>query len=40
MELFHLPAYAPELNPDELLNQDVHTHVARSRATAYPTSSR
>ncbi len=23
--------YAPELNPDELLNQDVHTHVAKRR---------
>ncbi len=31
MELFYLPPYAPELNPDELLNQDVHTHVARRR---------
>lgn len=30
-ELFYLPPYAPELNPDELLNQDVHTHVARHR---------
>ncbi|MDQ6804146.1 MAG: IS630 family transposase [Actinomycetota bacterium] len=31
MELFFLPPYAPELNPDELLNQDVHAHVARRR---------
>jgi len=31
LELFYLPPYAPELNPDELLNQDVHTHVARHR---------
>jgi len=31
LELFFLPPYAPELNPDELLNQDVHTHVARRR---------
>jgi transposase len=31
LELHFLPPYAPELNPDELLNQDVHTHVARQR---------
>lgn len=34
IELFCLPQYAPEspeLNPDELLNQDVHLHVARQR---------
>jgi transposase len=31
IELFFLPPYAPELNPDELLNQDVHAHVARRR---------
>jgi transposase len=31
MELFFLPPYAPELNPDELLHQDVHAHVARRR---------
>ncbi len=31
LELFYLPPYAPELNPDELLNQDVHAHVARKR---------
>ena len=31
MELFFLPPYAPELNPTELLNNDVHAHVARRR---------
>jgi transposase len=31
LEMFFLPPYAPELNPTELLNQDVHTHVARRR---------
>jgi transposase len=31
LELFFLPPYAPELNPTELLNQDVHSHVARRR---------
>jgi transposase len=31
LQLFFLPPYAPELNPDELLNQDVHAHVARRR---------
>jgi transposase len=31
MEIFFLPPYAPELNPTELLNQDVHSHVARHR---------
>jgi len=31
-ELFYLPAYSPELNPDELLNQDVKTNaVGRER---------
>ena len=29
IELFCLPAYSPELNPDELLNQDVKTNVSR-----------
>jgi transposase len=29
IELFFLPPYAPELNPDEYLNNDVHAHVAR-----------
>jgi transposase len=31
MQIFFLPPYAPELNPTELLNQDVHSHVARQR---------
>jgi transposase len=31
LELFFLPPYAPELNPDEYLNNDVHAHVARQR---------
>ncbi len=31
LELFYLPPYAPELNPDEYLNNDVHAHVARRR---------
>lgn len=31
LELFFLPAYAPEHNPDEYLNNDVHGHVARQR---------
>jgi len=31
LRIFFLPPYAPELNPDELLNQDVHAHVARRR---------
>lgn len=31
LELFFIPPYAPELNPVELLNQDVHSHVARRR---------
>ena len=31
MELFTLPAYSPELNPDELLNQDVKTNAVRKR---------
>lgn len=33
IELFFLPAYSPELNPDELLNQDVKSNaVGRKRA--------
>ncbi len=33
IELFYLPAYSPELNPDELLNQDVKSNaVGRKRA--------
>lgn len=32
MRLFHLPTYSPELNPDELLNQDVKVNaVGRAR---------
>lgn len=31
LQLFFLPPYAPELNPDEYLNNDVHAHVARRR---------
>jgi transposase len=31
LELFFLPPYAPEVNPDEYLNNDVHAHVARRR---------
>lgn len=29
IEVFYLPSYSPELNPDELLNQDVKTNVSR-----------
>ena len=33
IEMFLLPGYSPELNPDELLNQDVKTNaVGRQRA--------
>src|SRR6202044_381689 len=33
IEIFYLPAYSPELNPDELLNQDVKSNaVGRKRA--------
>jgi transposase len=31
LELCFLPPYAPEHNPDEYLNNDVHAHVARRR---------
>jgi transposase len=31
LQLFFLPPYAPEVNPDEYLNNDVHGHVARRR---------
>jgi transposase len=31
LEIFYLPPYAPEHNPDEYLNNDVHAHVARQR---------
>ena len=29
IELFYLPPYAPELNPDELLNRDLKTELRR-----------
>ncbi len=29
IEVFYLPSYSPQLNPDELLNQDVKTNVSR-----------
>jgi len=29
--LFFLPGYSPELNPDELLNQDIKSHAGRQR---------
>lgn len=32
IEMFFLPGYSPQLNPDELLNQDVKSHVGRRRA--------
>jgi transposase len=31
IRLFYLPAYSPELNPDELLNQDLKSNALRSR---------
>ena len=31
INLFLLPAYSPELNPDELLNQDVKTNAVRKK---------
>ena len=34
IELFLLPAYSPELNPDELLNQDVKTNAVRKKRAA------
>lgn len=34
ISLFILPAYSPELNPDELLNQDVKTNAVRKRRAA------
>lgn len=34
IELFTLPSYSPELNPDELLNQDVKTNAVRKRRAA------
>jgi hypothetical protein len=33
MEMFFLPAYSPDLNPDEMLNQDIKANaVGRKRA--------
>ena len=33
IEIFYLPSYSPEMNPDELLNQDVKSNaVGRKRA--------
>lgn len=32
IELFYLPAYTPERNPDEYLNQDVKTSISNKRA--------
>jgi transposase len=34
IRLFLLPAYSPELNPDELLNQDVKTNAVRKKRAA------
>jgi transposase len=34
IQLFHLPAYSPELNPDEMLNQDVKTNAVRRKPSA------
>jgi transposase len=34
INLFVLPAYSPELNPDELLNQDVKTNAVRKKRAA------
>lgn len=31
IQLFHLPPYSPELNPDEMLNQDVKTNAVRRK---------
>ncbi|PSO80050.1 MAG: hypothetical protein BRC44_07100 [Cyanobacteria bacterium QS_4_48_99] len=31
LELFYLPPYSPERNPDEYLNQDIKAHVRRQR---------
>ena len=36
IELFFLPGYSPQLNPDELLNQDVKSHMGRRRAKNQP----
>ncbi|PSO60465.1 MAG: hypothetical protein BRC57_15400 [Cyanobacteria bacterium QS_8_48_54] len=31
LELFYLPPYSPERNPDEYLNQDIKAHVKRQK---------
>ncbi|PSO99482.1 MAG: hypothetical protein BRC53_02805 [Cyanobacteria bacterium SW_6_48_11] len=31
IELFYLPPYSPERNPDEYLNQEIKAHVRRQR---------
>jgi len=31
LEIFYLPPYSPELNPDEYLNQDIKTNTVRSK---------
>ena len=31
IEVFHLPPYSPELNPDELLNQELKSNVFREK---------
>jgi len=36
IQVFYLPGYSPQLNPDELLNQDVKTNCGRSKASARP----
>jgi transposase len=36
MEIFYLPSYSPELNPDEMLNQDVKTNVSRHNRPTDP----
>jgi transposase len=40
IEVFYLPSYSPELNPDELLNADLKQHVTKAappRTKAAPT---
>jgi transposase len=37
IQLFQLPPYSPELNPDEMLNQDVKTNAVRRRPAATQT---
>src|SRR4030067_629195 len=34
IELFRLPSYSPDLNPDEMLNQDVNSNAVRRRCAA------